>query len=116
VDVNIPDVLPVAGSDWPVSKYFGVLHWVDQVCTKCFIKGQCHEIFDFRCFLWISFPQAPEYTIRAVLNFSKIRGDIRSSRCTTWVVDTGGAHSHAQYSAQYCTCWHTASTKPTTSK
>ncbi len=30
------------------------------------------------------------YTIRVVLNFLKIRGDVRSSRCTTGVVDTGG--------------------------
>ncbi len=33
------------------------------------LKGQCHEIFDFRFFSWISFPQAFEYTIRAVSNF-----------------------------------------------
>jgi hypothetical protein len=32
-------------------------------------KGQCHEIFDFCVFSRISFPQAPEYTIRVVLNF-----------------------------------------------
>ncbi len=31
--------------------------------------GQCHEIFSFWFFSWISFPQAPEYTIRAVSNF-----------------------------------------------
>jgi hypothetical protein len=35
------------------------------------------------------FPQAPEYTIRVVSNFSKIHRDIRSSRCTTGVVDIG---------------------------
>ncbi len=34
-----------------------------------YLKGQCHEIFCFRFFSWISFPQAPDYTIRAVLNF-----------------------------------------------
>ncbi len=33
------------------------------------LKRQCHEIFCFWFFLWISFPQAPEYTIRAVSNF-----------------------------------------------
>ncbi len=33
------------------------------------LKGQCHEIFDFCFFSWISFPQAPEYTNRAVSNF-----------------------------------------------
>ncbi len=35
------------------------------------LKGQCHEIFCFWFFSWISFPQAPEYTIRAVSNFFK---------------------------------------------
>jgi hypothetical protein len=33
------------------------------------LKGQCHEIFDFRFSTWIRFPQAPDYTIRAVSNF-----------------------------------------------
>ncbi len=33
------------------------------------LKGQCHEIFDFWFFSWISFPQVPEYTIRVVSNF-----------------------------------------------
>jgi hypothetical protein len=41
------------------------------------------------------FPQAPDNTVRAVSNFfrnfaEKIRGDIRSSRCTAGVLDTGG--------------------------
>ncbi len=46
------------------------------------LKGQCHEIFDFRFFSWISLPQAPEHPIRTVLNFvfSKIRGDFRIPR------------------------------------
>ncbi len=35
------------------------------------LKGQCHEIFDFWFFSWTSFPQALEYTIRAVSNFSE---------------------------------------------
>ncbi len=29
------------------------------------LQGQCSEIFDFRFFSFISFPQAPEYAIRA---------------------------------------------------
>ena len=33
------------------------------------LKGQCHEIFCFRFFSWISFPPAPEYPIRTVSNF-----------------------------------------------
>ncbi len=33
------------------------------------LKGQCHEIFDFWFFSWISFPQASEYTFTAISNF-----------------------------------------------
>ncbi len=33
------------------------------------LKGQCHGIFDFRFSTWISFPQAPDYSIGAVSNF-----------------------------------------------
>ncbi len=33
------------------------------------LQGQCHEIFCFWFFSWISFSQATEYTIRAVSNF-----------------------------------------------
>ncbi len=33
------------------------------------LKGQCHEIFCFWLFSWISFPQASDYTIRVVTNF-----------------------------------------------
>ncbi len=47
------------------------------------LKGQCHEIFCFRFFSWIIFPQSPENNIR-------IHFDIRKSRCTTGVNDTGG--------------------------
>ncbi len=51
------------------------------------LKGQCHEIFCFWFFSWISVPQAPEYTIRAVSNFfensrrySQIKDDHRYQR------------------------------------
>ena len=33
------------------------------------VKGQCHEIFCFWFFSWISFPPAPEYSIKTVSNF-----------------------------------------------
>ncbi len=33
------------------------------------LKGQCHEISRFWFFSWISFPPAPEYSIRTVSNF-----------------------------------------------
>jgi hypothetical protein len=36
---------------------------------KLALKGQCHEIFCFWFFSWISFPQAPDYTIRDISNF-----------------------------------------------
>ncbi len=44
--------------------------------SECQLKGQCHEIFDFWFFSWISFPQASEYTIMAISNF------FENSRCT----------------------------------
>ncbi len=33
------------------------------------LQGQCHEIFLLLVFSWISFPHAPDYTIRAFSNF-----------------------------------------------
>ncbi len=54
------------------------------------LKGQCHEIFCFWFFSWISFPPAPSIPFRPYRIFSKIRGDIRESRCTTGINDTGG--------------------------
>ncbi len=38
-------------------------------CRRQCLKGQCHEIFCFWFFSWISFPQASDYTIRVVSNF-----------------------------------------------
>ncbi len=61
-----------------------------EVWTVFILKGQCHEIFCFWFFSWISFPLAPEYSIKTVWIFSKIRGDIRSSKFATGVDDTGG--------------------------
>ncbi len=58
--------------------------------TAHVLKGQCHEIFCFRFFSWITFPQAPDNNTRVISNFSKIQGDIRKSMCTTGVNDTGG--------------------------
>ena len=33
------------------------------------LKGQCHEIFCFRFFSWITFPQAPDNNLRIISNF-----------------------------------------------
>jgi hypothetical protein len=41
-------------------------------------------------FSLITFPQAPENNIWVITNFLKICGDIRKSRCTTGVNNTGG--------------------------
>ncbi len=43
--------------------------WKSAFTAVLFLNGQCHEIFDFWFFSWISFPQAPEYITRAVSNF-----------------------------------------------
>ncbi len=42
--------------------------YVDSIIN---LKGLCHEIFCFWFFSWINFPQASDYTIRAVSNFSQ---------------------------------------------
>ena len=39
---------------------------IQKLCT---LKGQCHKIFDFWFFSWISFPQASEYTTTTISNF-----------------------------------------------
>jgi hypothetical protein len=49
-------------------------------------KGQCHEIFDFRVFR----ESVSLKSLRPFRFFSKIRENIRTSRCTTGAVDTVG--------------------------
>ncbi len=41
-------------------------HWKG---LKSVSKGQCHEIFCFWFSSWISFPPAPEYSIKTISNF-----------------------------------------------
>jgi hypothetical protein len=55
------------------------------------LKGQCHEIFDFWFFHESVCPKPLSIPNGPFQIFSKIRGDIRSSKCTTGVVDTGGS-------------------------
>ncbi len=63
-----------------------------RVCRKSFLlsylKGQCHEIFDFRFSIWISLPQAPDYTIRAISIFFE----------TSW--------RYSQLKVHHRCCWH----------
>ncbi len=50
------------------------------------LKGVWRKIFDFRFYLWISVPQAPKYSIGAVLNFFPKFAEIFANE---YVVDTG---------------------------
>jgi hypothetical protein len=54
------------------------------------VKGTVSRDFLLLVFSRSSFPSAPEYSIKTVMNFSKIRGDIYKSRCTTGINNTGG--------------------------
>jgi hypothetical protein len=53
------------------------------------LKGQSHEIFDFWFFYESVSPKPLSIQLGPFRIFSKIRGDIRSSRFATSVVDTG---------------------------
>ncbi len=54
------------------------------------LKGQCHEIFCFWFFHESVSPQPQSIPLRLFQIFSKIRGDIRKSRCITCINNTGG--------------------------
>ncbi len=56
---------------------------LDAVSVTHSLKGQCHKIFCFLFFSWINFPQPQSIPLGPFRIFSKIRGDIRSSRLTT---------------------------------
>ncbi len=61
-------------------------------------KGTVSRDFYFGLFSWIIFPQASENNIRVISNFSKIRGDIRKSWCTTGInYDTAVKEAHAAF-------------------
>jgi hypothetical protein len=68
------------------------LEWLSRYSTERIVslKGQCHEIFDFRFFSLISFPQSPEDTMRAVSNFFENSGRYSQLKVCHGVVDTGG--------------------------
>ncbi len=54
------------------------------------LKGQCHEIFCFWFFYESVSPHPQSILFGPFRIFSKIRGDIRKSRFTTGINDTGG--------------------------
>jgi hypothetical protein len=58
------------------------------------LKGQCHEIFASGFFDESVSPQPQSIALGLFRIFSKIRGDIRKSRCTTGINDTGGKFFH----------------------
>ncbi len=68
------------------------------------LKGQCHEIFCFRFFSWITFPQ--HNNIRIILNLSQVKVHHWCQRhqwqIAAGINDTGGKFCH-QF--PLC-CWH----------
>jgi hypothetical protein len=63
-----------------------------RICTSCSLKGQCHEIFDFRFFTWISFPPASDDTIKAVSNFFRKFAEIFAAQGASPVALTPSAN------------------------
>jgi hypothetical protein len=53
------------------------------------LKGHCHENFFFWLFHESDSPQPQSIPLGPFQIFLKIRGDIRKSRCTTGINDTG---------------------------
>ncbi len=80
--VRPPPSSSLPASSWRVQSFST---WAAKSKSKN-ATGQSHEIFTFRFFLRISFPQAPECPLGPFQIFSKIRWDIHSS---SGVVDTG---------------------------
>jgi len=58
-------------------------------CDPVSLKGQFQEIFCFWFFSWISFLQPQSIPLGLFRIFWNICGDIRKSRCTTSINDTG---------------------------
>ncbi len=71
------------------------------------LKGQCHKIFCFWFFWWISLPPARSIALGPFQFFSKIRGDIRKSKFATGVNDTGVNVTGGKffYQFRWC-CWY----------
>ncbi len=67
-----------------------------------YLKRQCHEIFCFRFFSWITFPQAPENNSRVISNFFENSRRYTGGKFATGINDTGGKFCH-QF--RMC-CWH----------
>ncbi len=72
---------------------------------KSQLKGQCHEIFCFRVFSWITFPQAPDNNNRIISNFfenSRRYSQVKVHHRCQWhrwriaagINDTGGKFCH----------------------
>ncbi len=84
----IPSVLPFVGIRFIAIQSVNLCSYRNHQLQS--LKGRVPRDFQLQV-SWISFPQTPEYTIGTFrIIFSKIHGDIRSSRCTTGVIDTGG--------------------------
>ncbi len=76
-----------------LARFGSILGWNPDIRQKNIndnLKGQCHEIFDFRFFHESLSPKPLSIPLGPFQIFLKILGDIHSSRCTTGVVDIGG--------------------------
>ncbi len=60
------DKMKVMFSEMAINHLWSSDHFITSPSS---LKGQCHEIFFFRFFSWIIFPQAPENNIRVNSNF-----------------------------------------------
>ncbi len=59
------DTLPSCGTRYSRSGSYSKIKYKQTSCQL----GQCHEIFCFRFFSWIIFPQAPEMDVRVISKF-----------------------------------------------
>jgi hypothetical protein len=74
-----------------ISQNTGYISIVQQYERQYTLKGQCKEIFDFSFLHGSAVSSKPLIIPLGPFQiFSKIHRDIRSSRCTTIVIDTGG--------------------------
>ncbi len=91
---TLPGLVAVGAVDlaiWPVCYTHRIQKSAQIFASLCMrLKGQCHEIFCFWFFYESVSPQPQRIPLVPFRIFSKIRGNICKSRCTTGVKDTGG--------------------------
>ncbi len=61
--------VPEQGVQGQVETWFVKRPEAENLVVRLPLKGQCHEIFCFRLFSWITFPQAPDNNFTIISNF-----------------------------------------------